>query len=281
MSTGGAIEGRLGACGRLVRAYDRDRYWSALLAPADRREALFALYAFNFEIARVQEVVSEPLLGEMRLEWWREALEGICAGRPRRHEVVEPLAEAIDRHALPRAPFDALIDARRRDLDDGGFATLDALRDYAGATTVPLIHLALRCLDAADPPALDAAAGIGPAYGLAGLLRAVPFHARRGRVLLPGDLLTDAGLTPQDVIEGRSRDRLAGVVGQVAGHAGGLLRPLRVARRARPALVGAVQTRRSLDRLARCGHDVFDPRLGAPQPLDPLRLVLWRLHGRA
>src|SRR6202051_5062603 len=103
----------------LVRRHDRDRYQTALFAPADRREALFALYAFNYEIARVREIVTQPTLGQIRLQWWREIVDAAFAGRaPRQHEVAVPLAAAIREFAPTRAHFDRMIDTRERDLDD-------------------------------------------------------------------------------------------------------------------------------------------------------------------
>ena len=85
----------LSYCAGQVRAHDRDRYLTATLAPADRREALFALYAFNLEIARTREVISEPMVGQIRLQWWREAIGGVYEDDPRAHEVVRPLAAAV------------------------------------------------------------------------------------------------------------------------------------------------------------------------------------------
>src|SRR5436309_9863777 len=97
----------------LVRRHDRDRYQTALFAPAERREALLALYAFNYEIARVRETVSEPMLGQIRLQWWREVLDAAYAGAPpRQHPVVVPLAAAIREFELSRGYFDRLIDSR-------------------------------------------------------------------------------------------------------------------------------------------------------------------------
>src|SRR5215475_14937298 len=87
-------------CAQILRRQDPERYLTALFAPFGRREALFALYAFNLELARARESVREPLMGRMRLQWWREALEEIAAGRPRAHEVVRPLAAAIAAHGL-------------------------------------------------------------------------------------------------------------------------------------------------------------------------------------
>ena len=63
----------LSTLGEVVREHDRDRFRTVLFAPADRRDALFALYAFNFEVARIPETVSQPMLGQIRLKWWMDA----------------------------------------------------------------------------------------------------------------------------------------------------------------------------------------------------------------
>src|SRR5437764_2248110 len=98
---------RLSPVAALVQRHDRDRYQTALFAPADRREALFALYAFNYEISRVREAVTQPMLGQIRLQWWREAVAAAYAGaRPRRHVVSEPLAAIIREFALSREHFE-------------------------------------------------------------------------------------------------------------------------------------------------------------------------------
>ena len=97
-------------CEGEVRAHDRDRYLVTQFAPAPRRAALYALYAFNLEVAKTAEVVSEELLGQIRLEWWREAIEECYDGEPRRHEVVEALAGAIREHGLTRGQFKRLIE---------------------------------------------------------------------------------------------------------------------------------------------------------------------------
>src|SRR5499427_10031179 len=103
----------LSSIAAIVRRCDRDRFQTALFAPAARREALFALYAFNYEIARVRESVTEPMLGRIRLEWWRENIATAYEGGPvRRHPVVEPLTVVIRELALTREHFDRLIDAR-------------------------------------------------------------------------------------------------------------------------------------------------------------------------
>ena len=109
-------EAALSYCALEVRRHDPERFLTCLFAPAERREALFALYAFNQEVAKTRAIVSEPLLGEIRLTWWREAIAQIYEGTPLQHAVVRALAEAVRAHDLPRAPFDRLIEARGQDL---------------------------------------------------------------------------------------------------------------------------------------------------------------------
>ena len=109
---------QLSPCAEIVRRLDYDRFVTTLFAPSQEREALAVLYAFNTEVARIRESVREPLIGHMRLKWWHDALDAVIAGTPPRHEVAAPLADVLRRYRLPRAPFDALIEARATDLDD-------------------------------------------------------------------------------------------------------------------------------------------------------------------
>ena len=114
-------------CMELVRKWDHDRYLTALFAPASRRPALFALYAYNIELARCAEAVSEPLLGEIRLQWWRDAVTELQAGQPRRHYVTLALAPAMADQGLSPDLLEAMIEARRQDLDPEGPADSQAL----------------------------------------------------------------------------------------------------------------------------------------------------------
>ncbi|HEY0836196.1 MAG TPA: squalene/phytoene synthase family protein, partial [Azospirillum sp.] len=180
----------LSYCGQQVRKYDNDRFLTCLFAPADRRDHLFALYAFNLEVAKTREVVSEPLLGQMRLQWWRDSIGAVYGeGALPQHEVVRPVAAAVEAHGLTRGHFDTLIDAREADLDDEPPASLECLVNYAEVTATPLVRLALEVLGVRGDAAADAARHAGIAHALTGILRAVPFHARQGRVMLPADRL--------------------------------------------------------------------------------------------
>ena len=271
-------------CAEQVRRHDPDRYLCALFAPAARREALFALYAFNDEIARTREQVSEPMLGMIRLQWWRDAVAAIHDGKPPKHDVAEALAAAVAAGGLDRAEIDRLIDSREGDLDDEPPADLAALEDYADGTSATLARLAVGALGG-GAGARQAAGHVGIAWALTGLLRAVPFHASAGRLYLPADLLAAAGVTRGEVLSGRPPAGLSVVAKQVADAARVHLdaaRALRgeVPRDALAALLPATLAARDLARLAHARHDVFDPGLAASGLGRKLRLVVAAMTGR-
>lgn len=262
----------------LVRRHDRDRYRTALFAPANRREALFALYAFNYEVARIRESISQPMLGQIRLQWWREVIDAAYAGKPaRHHEVVQPLVEVIRHFDLARTHFDDLIDARERDLADEPPPSLAALETYAEATSSGLLMLALQVFCVDNPVVEAAARDIGIAYALTGLLQAMPFHAAAGRSYIPSDIAAEAGLSAGDYSVLRISPALREIVRHLADAAqthlaaARRLRP-KVPRAALPALLPAVIADHSLKRLRRADWNPFDPTLAIPDPL-----VTWRL----
>jgi NADH dehydrogenase [ubiquinone] 1 alpha subcomplex assembly factor 6 len=269
-----------------LRRHDRDRYLTTLFAPADRRGALIALYAFNFEVAKTREIVREPLLGQIRLQWWREAIDEIYRGAtPRHHEVVEPLAAAIRAHDLTRYHFDRLIDARESDLADEPPADLAALETYAEDSAARLVRLALEILDARDAAAEAAARHVGIAWALIGTLRALPAQARLRRVTLPADLVAETGLDVARFLELKSSPPLLHIVERLAERAREHLAAARDARAAIPpdgraALLPAVLGDWHLKRLARNRYDPFAPDLAASDTLASWRLALAAWRGR-
>jgi phytoene/squalene synthetase len=177
------VQAAFAACEATVRRSDPDRYFSALFASADKRPLLFALYAFNHELAHIGEVVREPMMGEIRLQWWRDTLDGARERKPRNHDVARALAATFSQTDLPAETFDAMIDARAFDSSPEAF-TDDAARDaYLDAISGNLMRLAARVLGAGDTQdALAREAGI--AYGLAGLIRSEIVHAARRKSFL-------------------------------------------------------------------------------------------------
>ena len=271
-------------CAQLLRRQDADRYLTAIFAPGDRREALFALYAFNLEVSRARETVSEPFMGLIRLQWWRDAIGDIYQGRVRAHEVVRPLATAIRKHGLSQALFERLIATRERDLDMEPPVDLAALVDYAHGSSGTLVELALEILGDPTPPVREAGNASGVAWALTGLLRAVPFHASRRRLYMPANLMAEARLTPVELFERGPSPCLPPVVRAVAGEAAAWLFRARqyarqVPRKFQPALLPAALAATYLRRLAAAGYDPFDARVQQTPPWRVWNLALRRLTG--
>jgi phytoene synthase len=195
-----------------VRASDPDRYFSALFAPSAARPFLFALYAFNHELTRVAETVREPMLGSIRLEWWRETVESARKGTPRNLDVAKGLAAVFHVHPLPLTDFEALIAARAFDANAERFADLAALERHIDATGGALMRLALRILGGDPVRAREPAL----AYGLAGLLRSLGFHNARHKLYMPLDLLAAVGLAPEMFFDLHGDPRVDAVAHQLA-----------------------------------------------------------------
>lgn len=258
-----------------ARAHDHDRYLCALFAPRDVRPELLALTAFNVEVARVAETVSEPVLGEIRLQWWRETIAELYDGKTRDHPVVLALAPAIERGLLSRQRFERIIEARIADLGAAAPADLAALEALAQATAAELHHLWREALGETGDSATRAVEHAGVAFAMVGLLRATPFHAARGRLYLPSDLVRDAGLDVNDVLAGRFTPALASVVLSILDRAEDHLREARSLRRqvpgrALPALLPATLAAMYLRRLRRAGGNPFAEGL----TISPLRRQL-------
>jgi len=276
---------QLSYCAGLIRRQDPDRYLTALFAPADRREALLALYALNLELARARENVREPIMGQMRLQWWREGLAEMRTGRPRAHEVIQALSAANAARRLTPALLDALIDARERDMDPAPPADLAELIAYAEGTSSNLVELALEVLGEPSPAERAAGRTIGIAWALVGLLRAVPFHAAQRRIYLPASLGAAAGLDVDQLFERGTSPALRMVVRSIAAEAKSRLAEARrtqadVSRQFLPALLPGVLADGHLSRLAAASYDPFDAGVQAPPPGRVWHLGLRWLLGR-
>jgi 15-cis-phytoene synthase len=189
-------------CTDLVRSNDRDRYIATLFAPAECRNALYALYAFNVEVARVRDVAREPLPGEIRLQWWLEVLSGERDGEASANPVAAALLDTIRRHKLGTELFTALIEAHRFDLYDEPMEDLGKLEIYARETSSALIMLAARILTGSDLEPAAKAAGI--AQALTAVQQSFPLHARRKQLFIPADLLARHGVALHDIFAGRA-----------------------------------------------------------------------------
>ena len=226
-----------------VRRHDPDRFLATLFAPPAKRDALLALIAFNHELARAREATSEPHLALIRLQWWRDTVEG----EARRHEVAAPLRAALDAGLPHRGDLLAMIDAREAEAEPA-IATLPAWLDYVQGTAGGLAVASARLLGAPEPEALRP---FGAAYGIAGVLRSVPLLARQQRCLLPIDVLAAHDLSPEAVIAAPASEPVFRAMATLAAEGHTLLghaRGTRIPRSAIAAALPAVLARRDLAR---------------------------------
>jgi phytoene synthase len=256
-------------CEALVREADKDRFLASLFAPADRRPHLHALFAFNIEIARVGEIVHEALAGEIRLQWWRDALGGEARGDAAGHPVASALMDTITRCALPVDPLMALIDARAIDLYDDPILTLAHIETFGRRTASTLFDLSARVLDASAEVG-GVAGPAGAAYALAGSLAAFPQQAARGRTHMPLDVLERHGVAHADVAGGHASAGLRAALSEIAAIARARLAEARrtwefVPAAARPAFLPLALVEPLLTRIER-----------NPDPFKPIELAPWR-----
>jgi phytoene synthase len=268
-------------CEALVRERDRDRerFLSALFAPASLRPHLFALYAFDLEIAHVPDAVREPMAGEIRLQWWREALGGERSEEAKAYPVAAALLETMWKFELPQDALAAVIDARQFDLIGAPMESIEALERYFDTTCGKPIALASLILasawESAEPARLA-----GRAIGYTRALRSLAHDVSRGRLLLPLDILAKHEVHTASVLGGESSDGLRAVLAELNEAARSnfdRLRAIELPQGVLPAFLPAALCPAYLTKIAR----VTDP-FRAPVQLSALRaqFMLWRAARR-
>lgn len=189
-------------CAQLVLEQDRERLLCVMFAPIPARRALVALLAWNLEVAKVGEIASEEMIGFIRFQWWRDALDEIYDNKPlRQHAVVLELAEAIRSYALPKEPFLEIIAAREADLERAPFGSLEALDSYAVATGGHVLKLWQHVLGVENKDAVEAAEHVGAAWALVGVIRSLHHVAHQGKMRLPNDELKEAGVDADKLLQ--------------------------------------------------------------------------------
>jgi 15-cis-phytoene synthase len=262
-------------CTALVREFDRDRYLATLFAPAERRAALHALYAFNIEIARVREVAREPMPGEIRLQWWREVLAGERLGEARANPVAAALIEALLRYKLAREPLTQVIDAHAFDLYDEPMQSLGDLTRYAIQSEGVVFGYACRMLGADEQAIGTRVMNAGIAATIASILSRLAWHAARRQLYVPLLTLTQHGVERETVFAGRSTEALSAALAVLRARARwylGLAEAAPMLPRIVPALLPLALVGPTLARMER----TEDPFRFTPLPLWRRQWLLWR-----
>lgn len=250
-----------------LRQQDKDRFLLTLMSPLAHRDALCALFAFNTEIAKTREVVSETQIGLIRLQWWRDAIKEIYQGHaPRDHEIVKALAQAIKQYDLPQDLFDTLIYAREFDLEGVAPADKKGLLNYCDYTTTPLHQLALKVLGEEDD--IEIIKQISQNYALIGLIRALPNMLSQRRVFIPQDVMTKHSLTESALLDFNQRDVLPKIVEELLTLTDQTINPhsklLKRAQKMTQLYIAQIKTN---------NYDVFAPKMTIPPQFMALRLI--------
>jgi 15-cis-phytoene synthase len=272
-------------CLAALRDFDRDRYLASLLTPADRRAAVVALYAYNAELARVRDLVREPLPGEVRLQYWRDLLEGAAHGETAANPAAAELLRSVKEHGLPVAPLIAMADARIFDLYDDPMETTVMFEGYAGETSAALIQLTSLVLDpAAAEGAFDIVGHAGVALAAAGALLLLPIHRARGQVYIPLQILSAAGLDREAFLKDDEPARQKAAIEAFAGYGLDHLRQARtgggIPKSLLPAFLPVSLASGVLKRAARDGASALEGNLRAPQWRRQLAMLKLLATGR-
>jgi phytoene synthase len=241
----------------LVRTADRDRYVATLFAPPNRRDALIALHAFDVELARIPHLARQQIAGEIRLQWWREAVDGSNEHEAQANPIAAALMATIADRGLPTEPLHAMIDARGAELTPEAFANAGELLAWCDGVWGAQLACACRILDAGEARgATNILDDAGRAIGITQLLMTFAMRAARGQSIVPAATLAAHGASAADVTARRPHDGVAAALAELRAAAKGHLDAAQaelhtLPRRLRPALVLLSLVAPRLDWLAR------------------------------
>jgi len=249
-------------CAEIVRHADHDRYLAALFAPADRRPSLLALYAFDAEISRIRDLAHEPMPGEIRLQWWREAVLGERASEASANPVAAAFDDVARRFGLSREGAAALVEAHRFDVYNEPMENVHALADYATKTAGCVMSFAADILEGSLSK--DLVDNGAQAQTIASVLALLPRHCSRHQLFVPADILRRHGAHADDFFAMRATPQIRSALADLRSHGQECLR--RTARlgtgvsgRAGPALLPLAPLRRWFKSLEKADYDPFNP----------------------
>ena len=269
-----------------LRTNDHDRYLSTLVLTGAHRDAVVALYAFNADVASIRARVSDPTPGEIRLQWWNDALEGQGHGAVRQNPIADALLDTIATYRIPKGTLQRLLGARRFDLYDDPMPDLESFEGYAGETASTLYQLAAMILNDGELVEIgDAAGHLGVANAMIGHLRAFGYTASQGRIMLPWSVFAANGVRERDIFSGQATEGVVEALGQISDLASEHLAKAEIAITAlpgklRPAFAPIAMLKAQL---ALWNNKQANPFAAAPDDADwrkIARLAWWTFRNR-
>lgn len=221
----------------LARAGEPERYIAATLAPAEHRPALIALAAFSADLRRIPSLVKEPMMGEIRLQWWRDAIDRFNGNdAPTGHPVADALRDAVRRYDLPIEPLIAMTESRAFDIYADPMPDRGAFEGYITKTEAMPFELALEVLGADRKASTATVEMAGRCYGFARLLAELPYRLQRGRNPLPLDLLATHHVDIDALMRGEADLPIRTALRDLVGEARSIYPPLRSRWRELPSI---------------------------------------------
>ena len=191
----------------ILASYSRDFYLSSLFCPADKRENVQAIWSFSAELANIVSRINEPMAGEIRLQWWLEALSDQRVDEAQSSPGAKRLLDIMATYKLPASGFEAMIEARIFELYHDPLADWQSLEVYLGGLYAAPMQMAAVILNDGRQPSTSDFAGFGAmAYGICHILQAMPQQLSQGRVRLPQSLLDQHGLNAASLLSDKNSD---------------------------------------------------------------------------
>ncbi|KAF8158159.1 isoprenoid synthase domain-containing protein [Crassisporium funariophilum] len=276
-------------CRQFVRKHDYDSFLTSYFYPREVQSGYFAIKAFSVELATVQDNVSSAMIGKMRMQFWRDAVKGLSEGRPPKHPIALALHETSQRSKLSAYHLKRIIDARDAELHTPSHFTIDSLTSHAESTSSTVLYLLLSLLSLSSSNLSHAASHLGTAQTITTLLRALPYHAKQGRMVIPADITAKHGVKQEEVFrQGPQAQGIEDAAFEFATIAHDHLNTARdmlmksegsngrVPREAMPIFLAGVPVSNYLKRLEKAGFDPFDPKLQRRDGL--VALQIWKSY---
>ncbi|KAF9483533.1 hypothetical protein BDN70DRAFT_827573 [Pholiota conissans] len=260
-------------CKYFVQKHDYDSYLNSYFYPRALQRGYFAIKAFSVELSMVQDNVSNAMIGKMRMQFWRDAVKEMREGRPPKHPIALALHETFDNSKSTAYHLKRIIDARDAELQTSSFITVDSLTSHAESTSCTVLYLLLSLLSLPSSTLSHAASHLGAAQTFATLLRALPFHAKHGRMIIPAEITAKHSVSQEDVFRhGGDADGMEDAVFDFATLAHEHLNTAydmlkaedlqgRDAEEGLPVFLAGVPVANYLHRLEKVNFNAFDPKL--------------------